>query len=151
MLDQRELRDQLTATLNGGRRTGWNDDEPAVVEAACELMLRRHYGPEGPDDASVRWLAALAREAFAADRSPIDEHHAQAIIRAALGGTTADLSMMRSGDSYRVRGAVAAFLSVRMGLNESAVDEVLREAEQMAFERGFHPPLVPRGSAAERS
>jgi hypothetical protein len=59
MLDQRELRDRLTATLNGGSRVGWNDDEPAVVEAASELMLRRYYGPDGPDDVAVTWIAAL--------------------------------------------------------------------------------------------
>jgi hypothetical protein len=146
MLDHRELRDDLTATLNGGRR-GWNDDEPAVVEAAFELMLRRYYGPEGPDGVSVEWLASLAQEAFAADKSPIDARQAETIIRAALGDSGADLGMIRPMDGYRVRGAVAAFLSVSMKLGESVVDETLREAERLAFERGFHPPLAPRGRA----
>jgi hypothetical protein len=143
MLDQRELRDKLAATLNGGSR-GWNDDEPAVVEAGCELVLRRYYGPAGADEASVAWLATALREAFAADKRPIDEHQVQTVIRAALGDTTGDLGTDVSGDAYRVRAVVAAFLSVRMSLDAAAVDEILREAERVAFERGWHPPLAPR-------
>ena len=32
-------------TLNG-RRTDWNDDESAVIEAPCELAARRFLGPK---------------------------------------------------------------------------------------------------------
>jgi hypothetical protein len=46
LLDQRELRDQLRVTLNGGE-AGWNYDEPAVVEAVCLVALRRLF-PAGP-------------------------------------------------------------------------------------------------------
>lgn len=38
-----ELREQLRSTLNGGKETGWNDDEPAVIEAACELAFRLFF------------------------------------------------------------------------------------------------------------
>jgi hypothetical protein len=38
-----------------------------------------------------------------------------------------------------------------MELDEAAVDGLVREAERVAFERGFHPPLAPkRRPAAER-
>ena len=43
LLDQRELRRQLTTTLNNGK-PGWNGDEPAVVEAACEIAVREYFG-----------------------------------------------------------------------------------------------------------
>jgi hypothetical protein len=56
--------------------------------------------------------------------------------------------MLMPEDAYRIRVVVAAFLSVRLGLDGAAVDEILREAERVAFERGWHPPLAPRGSAA---
>jgi hypothetical protein len=33
---------RLAHTLNRGQK-GWNDDEPAVVEAACEMAVRRFF------------------------------------------------------------------------------------------------------------
>lgn len=45
LLDQRELRRKLTTTLNNGK-PGWNDDEPAVVEAACEIAVREFFGED---------------------------------------------------------------------------------------------------------
>jgi hypothetical protein len=48
MLDQQDERDRLVATLNHGSAIGWNDDEPAVVEAAGELVMRCLFGPASP-------------------------------------------------------------------------------------------------------
>jgi hypothetical protein len=62
MLDQRELREQLKFTLNGGNATGWNDDEPAVMEAACELTARRYFGP----DHDVRAVTAFVSQIYPA-------------------------------------------------------------------------------------
>jgi hypothetical protein len=49
MLDRPDERDRLVPTLNRGSVTGWNDDEPAVVQAAAELVLRRFFGPGEAD------------------------------------------------------------------------------------------------------
>jgi hypothetical protein len=50
-------------------------------------------------------------------------------------------------DKLRVRGMVAALLSVvTMTFYETEVDEVIREAERVAFERGWHPPLARRSA-----
>lgn len=37
VLEQRDLRDRLVKSLNGGQG-GWNNDEPAVIAAACQLL-----------------------------------------------------------------------------------------------------------------
>jgi hypothetical protein len=71
MLGQRELRDQLVSTLNGGSR-GWNDDEPAVVEAACELTARRYFG-DAPDDEKISDLARMFMEATADADRPVSQ------------------------------------------------------------------------------
>jgi hypothetical protein len=42
-LGQWDLRDRLRGTLNKGL-AWWNDDEPALVEAVCELSVRQYFG-----------------------------------------------------------------------------------------------------------
>jgi hypothetical protein len=66
MLGQRELRDQLVKTLNGGNR-GWNDDEPAVLKAACALIARRYFG-DTPDDDEISDVARMIMEATAGEK-----------------------------------------------------------------------------------
>jgi len=148
MLDQRELRDSLIVTLNGGR-AGWNDDEPAVVEAACELMLREYFGPAGPDAAALQRLSVEVRDGYAADKLPVSQEDAEAVIRVALGKAEGVGGTVHRGHAYRIRAMVATILAARLGMQDVAVDAVLREAERVTFERGWHPPLVPRRAGAE--
>jgi hypothetical protein len=152
MLDRQEERDRLVATLNRGSATGWNDDEPAVVAAAAELVLRRFFGPGEPDADRLWWLASVARLAMAEISRPLDEHHAEAVIRTALGESAPGIDALNPADRHVLRMTLASIASINMELDKTPVDELLREAERIAFERGFHPPLVPRGRAgAERS
>jgi hypothetical protein len=148
MLDQRGERDRLVRTLNGGSATGWNNDEPAVVEAAAELVLRRYLGPGEPDPDKAGSLAHAVTAGLGEIKRPLDAHHADAVIRSALGMPSPVFDALKPGDKYVLRMAAASIASVTMELDEAAVDELLREAERLAFERGFHPPLVPRGRSA---
>jgi hypothetical protein len=152
MLDQRDERDRLVRTLNGGSATGWNDDEPAVVEAAAELVLRRFYGTGIADAEEVTRLASATCVSMAEVKRPLSQQHAELVIRSALGETAAGYDALSSGDRFLLQMAVTSLASIRMELDEALVDEVLREAERIAFERGYHPPLVLRrgGSGAER-
>lgn len=145
MLDQPDERDRLVATLNRGSATGWNDDEPAVVEAAAELVLRRFFGPGEADADRLWWLASVTRLGMAEISRPLDEHHAEAVIRSALGEPASGLAALKPGDKHVLRGTAVTIASINMDLDEAAVDDLLREAERIAFERGWHPPLVPRG------
>jgi hypothetical protein len=58
LLNQRELKDRLFRTLNSRKPTGWNDDEAAVVEAACELAAREYFG----GDYDVRAITSLVSQ-----------------------------------------------------------------------------------------
>jgi hypothetical protein len=151
MLDRRDERDRLVRTLNGGSATGWNDDEPAVVEAAAELVLRRYFGPGEPDPDKAASLAHAVTVGLAEIKRPLGEQHADAVIRSALGAASPGFDALKPGDRHVLRGAAVSIASAMMELDEAAVDELLREAERLAFERGWHPPLAPRSRVrAER-
>ncbi len=53
----RDSRMRLSKRLNGGK-PGWNEDEPAVAEAACELAVGRLFGV-GTDEGAVVAFANL--------------------------------------------------------------------------------------------
>src|SRR5260370_27852389 len=107
MLGQRELRDRLLLTLNGGSK-GWNDDEPAVVEVAAELVLRRYFGPDETSPEDLTWLAQLVSASIAQDERPLDERQAETGIRSAVGGRRSALQALPAADRYRIRRIVAA-------------------------------------------
>ncbi len=140
MLDQREERDRLVHTLNGGSATGWNDDEPAVVEAALELVLQYF----NDDQVGIGELAGLVSAALAADHRQDDGPKAAALINAALGADASGADQVARMDRFRLNMLAATAASAKLQLEEAGVDAVLREAERLAFERGWHPPLVPR-------
>jgi hypothetical protein len=70
LLRQSALRDQLLSKLNGGDMAGWNEDEPAVVEAAAELLLHQFFGASY-DVRAVTAFAADLHEATAARPRPL--------------------------------------------------------------------------------
>jgi hypothetical protein len=144
MLDQREERDRLVRTLNGGKATGWNDDEPAVVQAATELVLSRYYSSS---DQELGGLIALVNEVLVTGNCAKDIPKAEVVIHSAVGDDTPGIEMMRV-DRYRLRALAVGLASAKLELSAADVDSVLREAERTAFEQGFHPPLVPRGGGS---
>jgi hypothetical protein len=77
-LDRPDERDRLVTTLNPDSATGWNDDEPAVVQAAAELVLRRFFGPGKADADKVSWLASAACVSMAEMTRLLDERQAGA-------------------------------------------------------------------------
>lgn len=83
MLDRRDERDRLVSTLNRGSATGWNDDEPAVVEAAAELALRRYFGPGVTDPEKESSLGRVVTAGFSEIKTQLNEQHAYAGIRSA--------------------------------------------------------------------
>ncbi len=148
MLDQREERERLVATLNQGRAGGWNDDEPAVVEAAANLILHRYYGSGDPDPEALGELVEIVSQALLADNRPSDVPKAEAVIRSDLGNDTDDGGEVARVDRFRLRAVVVGLASAKLELGEAEVNSVLRESEWAAFEHGFKPTLVPRPRSA---
>ena len=151
MLDRRDERDRLVRTLNSGNAIGCNDDEPAVAEAAAELVAQRYFGPDEPDPGKVARLTDAMAAGLDEISRPLDRRDADAAIWSALGAPSPGFDALSPGDRHVLRSAVVTVASVVMELDEAAVDGLVREAERVAFERGFHPPLAPkRRPAAER-
>lgn len=142
LLQQRELRDRLRPKLNGGRQTGWNDDEPAVVQAACEAAVARFFGADY-DVRDVTAFAALLRQAAGDDPNPMyDQLKNEAVIRLALGEPDVDTQGITPGQMFSIRGNVLAGVVGKLGLGEADVDQLITDAEKVAVERGWNPPLA---------
>jgi hypothetical protein len=136
-----EVRRQLTRELNGGKK-GWNYDEPAVVQAICELMVRRFFGT----NYDVREITAAVSFMRAADQAQNKTPHGQlemeAVIRSALGETDVDISGIIPPVLMEIRGAATAYCSFKLALREPDVIQMIAEAERIAFERGWNPSLA---------
>jgi hypothetical protein len=147
MLDHREERDRLVRTLNGGSATGWNDDEPAVVIATMDLLFRRYFSPDRMSNDKVERLIEVVNQALVSVDRRDDSAKAEALISAALDAHDHGADQIPPADRYQLSGLVVCTASSILGLEEADVNGVLREAERLAFEQGFRPPLVPRDAA----
>jgi hypothetical protein len=144
MLDQRELRDELVATLNNGKAVGWNDDEPAVVVACCELTMQRCWR-DGPTGAEIEALCAVCEAAFTQSGvKPVSGEDIEAVVNAALRGNDERAPGVSPGDSYRTAALLASLLSYQSDLSEPEVDDLIKKAERIAFDRRWHPVLAKR-------
>jgi hypothetical protein len=137
-----ELRRKLSAKL-GGDKPGWNYDEPAVVQAACELAVRRlwsgHY-----DIRDITAAVTFIRDANAAARGTAGygQLEMEAVIRSALGETDIDLSGIIPPTVFEIQGAVTGYAVLKLRLSEGEIDGLIVEAENIAFQRGWNPPLA---------
>jgi hypothetical protein len=142
ILDQRDLRDRLGKALNRGQR-GWNNDEPAVVEAVCQIASRMLF-PTGADGGQVAAFAIRMRELIPArdpHASPAGQEETEAVIHAALEDAGGDLSRFRKSAVFQARGAVIAAACSKLGLTDEAITQMIVDGEQIALQRGWHPPL----------
>jgi hypothetical protein len=67
---------------------------------------------------------------------------AKAIIRSALGNKEVDTKGITSGQKYLIHVLVAAFASAKLRLVEADIDQIIVDAEKIAIERGWRPPLA---------
>lgn len=138
-LRQRDLRKELQATLNGGE-PGWNDDEPAVVKFACQIVVRRLFGHE----CNYRDITAFVDDLKAATEGdpPIDQREAEMLIREALGTAEVNISDIDPGQKFVLTSMIAGTASMVLDLDETAVNEIITESERLAFEHGWKPRLA---------
>lgn len=145
-LGMTEERDRLSRLLNGGEQ-GWNDDEPGVLQAASELAARRYFGPVVSAD-KIGATAALVvelerRGADLAGRagSLPDKSYVQAVIRYDTGDAPAGWGNIRPIVAFGIRLAFMMFVVAKLDIM-SELDQLIRDAEALAFERGPSPPLA---------
>jgi hypothetical protein len=139
LLGQRELRIRLTPALNNGK-PGWNDDEPAVLEAVCEIALREYFGGDYDVRAITSFVARMRSQIHSVE-SP-DQLVTEALIRSSLGETDVFTDDVKSGQKYEIRISVLGQAKLLLGWDEATVDQRIVEGERVAFERGWNPPLA---------
>ena len=151
ILGKAEERDRLSRLLNGGK-PGWNDDEPGVIQAASELAARRYFGPEGGSDEIPATAARLVeRERMGADLQGLaaslpDKSYVEAVIRHDAGDPPAGWHNIRPSVALHIRSAFIIFVAAALDIMFE-LDQLIRDAEALAFERGLKPPLLTEGPA----
>ena len=111
-----------------------------MVEAACELAAGRFFG-SGDDVRAITACVAEMREA-AADDPPLDQLKTEAVIRLALGDRDVNTEGITAGQKYVIRLLVTGFACAKLGLAEADIDQMITDAEKVAVERGWNPPLA---------
>lgn len=142
VLRDANARQQLGRRLNGGK-IGFNRDEAGVVQAACELVVRRLWGTEY----NVRDITAAVsfmREANLAKgkEPPYGQLEMEAVIRSALGETDVDISGIPRPLAYEVQILTTAYAAAKLSMLEPEIVQLIADAEQIAIGRGWNPPLV---------
>jgi hypothetical protein len=140
LLRQDARRDELRTTLNRGV-PGWNNDEPAVVQGAFEIVMRRLFGPEYDIRAITEFVGNV--RAVMDGEPEVDQVKAEALIRAALGEAGVDADRINPGERYVLQTILAGGGIFSMGItDEAAVNGIIAESERVAFEQGWRPPLA---------
>jgi hypothetical protein len=145
-LGMAEERDRLSRLVNGGT-AGWNDDEPGVIQAASELAARSYFGPKANADEVVATAAQLVeaerRAAGLRGRagSLPDKSYVEAVIRYDTGDRPAGWHNMRPSVALHIRGAFILFVAMKLDIMFE-LDQLVSDAEALAFERGLRPPLI---------
>jgi hypothetical protein len=118
---------------------------------------RRSDRPVLPRTCVGQWLrAALLRQQELADKLSLringgsltgwnnDDEPAviEAVIRSALGESDMITNDIKLNEKVRIYLIALVGTTTRLGIDAAALARVIVEAEQMAFERGWNPPLA---------
>jgi hypothetical protein len=126
--------------MNGGKK-GWNYDEPAVFQAVCELAVRRFFSTVYTDGAITEFVSDM-RSKIAVYKAPPEQQDIEAVIRAAFDDNSVRLDNIERAELYNIHGAVTANIVDKLALNSRDVDRLIADAEQIAIERGYNPPIA---------
>src|SRR5215468_6023933 len=138
IMGDKELRERL---LLGFSRDGWDRDQASVMQAACDLAAGRYFGSDY-DVRDISKLVSLIRQTTQeAGKVLHGQLEMEAVIRHALAEVEVDIKGINAQVALEIQGLFSAVAAWRLGFTESQVDELLANAEQTAFERGFKPPL----------
>lgn len=128
--------------LNGGEsKSRWAKfDEPAVVEVACWLAVRRLL----PADADEAQISALARDMRSKNRSESipGQDGVEDIIRAALGDQDISLDTIGDNPLFIAQSFAVGYAYFKLGMDEETIVRLIVEAEKIAFKQGWNPALA---------
>ena len=71
-----------------------------------------------------------------------DQPKTEAVIRVALGEQDVDTTGITAGQKFLICLVALAGVVAKLRLSEAEVDQLITDAEMIAVERGFSPPLA---------
>jgi hypothetical protein len=135
----REDYTRLGGTLNRGEK-GWNEDEPAVVEAACQMAARQYFSSYR--HVTIDVFVADMRRRISNGGTPPRQEDMEAVIRAALDDTADVAPVIKPAELFRIRAAVTVNIADILKFDAQAIDQFVAEAECIAIARGYSPPMA---------
>jgi hypothetical protein len=138
LLHQRESELRLGRMLNGGK-SGWNKDEPAVIEIACEFAVRRYFKSSINIDEIAAFVADMRGRVRST--SPPGQSETEALIRLALGDRDIAVPQVSASEIFLIHGTVVGQVVYRLQLTQAETRRLVERAERQAFKRGWNPPL----------
>lgn len=112
-----------------------------MVEAACELVVRRFFG-SGYDVRAITTAVSWMRSAGQAKgKTPHGQLEMEAVLRSALGEMDVDISGIIPPVLMEIRGISLSYAVLKPDLREPEIAALIIEAENVALKRGWNPPL----------
>jgi hypothetical protein len=130
---------------SGGGNPGWNSDEQAVVEPVGQRILRLLFVKEDAAHGIADFLDLL--ELAAAGDPPIDRRKEEMLVREMIGEPNAEAKNISRSQKLLLQTMTAPSAAFILALDGGSVDEIIVDSERLAFERGWHPPLIRRQPA----
>lgn len=104
--------------------------------------VRRFFRPDYDVRGVTAALSFMRTATQARNKTPHGQLEMEAVIRSALGETDVDLSGLTPPEVLEIQGAATAYAVLKLALPESEVIQLVAEAERIAIERGWNPPLA---------
>lgn len=116
--------------------------ESAFWLAAAELAVRHYFG-SGYDVRAVTALAAEARRISTMGNMEVFSLlDIEAVYRSALGEDNIDLSGIKLVGLDKIRNSMVVLVVLKQAWPELEIRDLIVQAEQITFERGWHLPLA---------
>jgi hypothetical protein len=108
-----------------------------VVEAVCVLALRKRF-PGGPDPQTITAFVSGFRGRIHSTPPP-GQLETEAVVRFALGDPDVRVGHIPSSELLLAQYLTAAEACIQLGLDEAAINQIIIEGEQVAWQQGWKP------------
>lgn len=123
--------------------SGWNNDEPAVLDLVCTAIVRRYFG-NIIDSRRINSLAVDLSDRVRGAEPPA-KVEVEALVYLALGDRDS-LSIVRKmarSDIFYTQASISARIAFELNLSQKEAVDIIIQAERRAVEQGWNPPLLP--------
>ena len=133
---------KLTTRLNSGNPKGWTLDEPAVVRAAFDLGMNRHFSSRD-DPLEIEVFAAQLKVELSDRGSTIDVGLVARQIGQSLRGEGRRADDPSVAVAQRIHLTALKLATMKLAMTKREISSLICQAEDLARSRGWNPPPGP--------